>query len=308
MKKIFKFLGFLILILVIAFLFMLKKDLPLDGLVKKYTDKNSKTTTVQGLTTYYKIEGQGRPILLIHGTGSCLQTWDEWTKALVKDSFMVVRIDLPGFGLTGPNSNNDYSISNYNKFIDEFAQNLGLDSFDVAGNSLGGEIAWRFAVDFPKRVKKLVLIDPAGAPNAGSKNEVFIFKFAQMPILSDLGTLLDPKMMVDNTLEGVYFDKTRITDEKRTLYNDIALRPGNRKAFVARLKQKGKDAVVPLSSVSQPTLIQWGREDKLLKLEESKFFEAIPNHKLTIFEKVGHSPQEEIPTESVEDAIQFLKQ
>lgn len=307
MKKIIKFLGFLIIVVIIAFLFMIKKDTPIADLVAKYTDKYSKTVEIEGVKIYYKIEGSGSPILLIHGTGSCLQTWDDWTKELVKDSFRVIRLDLPGFGLTGPNPTNNYSISYYNNILNKFAEKLMLDSFDVAGNSLGGEIAWRFAVDYPKRVKKLVLLDPAGAPNAGSNNVVFIFKFAQLPIISDLGTMIDPKLMVNNTLEGVYFDKTKITEEKRKLYYDIALREGNRKAFVARIKQKANDKIVSLKLVAQPTLIQWGKEDKLLVVEESKAFEEIPNHTLHIFDNVGHSPQEEIPQESVKNAIQFLK-
>jgi pimeloyl-ACP methyl ester carboxylesterase len=307
MKKIMKFLGFLILAIFIAFVFMLKKDIPIADLEKKYTNQNSKTIDIQGIKIYYKIEGVGQPILLIHGTGSCLQTWDDWTKELVKDSFQVIRLDLPGFGLTGPNPNNDYSITFYNNILNDFAEKLKLDSFDVAGNSLGGQIAWRFAIDFPKRVKKLVLLDPGGAPNAGAKNEVFIFKFAKLPIISSLGTMIDPKIMVNNTLEGVYFDKSKITADKRALYYDIALREGNRKAFVQRIKQISTDSNVSINMVSKPTLIQWGKEDKVLVVEESKAFEVIPNHTLHIFEKVGHSPQEEIPLESVQNAIQFLK-
>ena len=77
MKKIMKFLGFLILVILIAFIFMLKKDIPIADLEKKYTDQNSKTIDIQDIKIYYKIEGTGNPILLIHGTGSCLQTWDD---------------------------------------------------------------------------------------------------------------------------------------------------------------------------------------------------------------------------------------
>ena len=118
---------------------------------------------MDGLSVHYRDEGAGPPLLLLHGTGSSLHTWDAWTDAL-RGHFRVIRMDLPGFGLTGPNRDDDYRIERYVEFVEAFRRRLGLESFALAGNSLGGEIAWSYTVAHPDRVSALVLVDPAGYP------------------------------------------------------------------------------------------------------------------------------------------------
>ena len=107
------------------------------------------------MQVHYRVEGEGMPIVLIHGTGSCLQTWDTWTDTLQKNNFKVIRLDMPGFGLTGARKDKDYSVKTYINFLDTFLQRIHIDTFAIAGNSLGGEIAWRYALEHPSKVSTL---------------------------------------------------------------------------------------------------------------------------------------------------------
>src|SRR5215470_14554481 len=108
----------------------------------------------------------GAPLVLLHGMGSSLHTWDAWSDAL-RSRFRVIRMDLPGFGLTGPNRQDDYRNETYLAFLDAFRSKLGLDGFALAGNSFGGQIAWSYAVAHPGQVRALVLVDPSGTPSVG---------------------------------------------------------------------------------------------------------------------------------------------
>ncbi len=99
----------------------------------------------------------------VHGTGSSLYTWDAWAAAL-SSTHRVVRLNLPAFGLTGPRPDGDYRLDTYVAFLDRFASMLGLGNFALAGNSLGGAIAWRFAAAHPSEVSALILVDPGGYP------------------------------------------------------------------------------------------------------------------------------------------------
>ena len=97
----------------------------LEKLIEKYTDENSSFIDVDGANVHYRVEGEGDPILLIHGTFSSLHTYDAWTKIL-KKKYKVIRFDLPGFGLTGPHPKNKYTIDKYTDFINEFLDVLEM--------------------------------------------------------------------------------------------------------------------------------------------------------------------------------------
>ena len=101
-------------------------DISLEELKKKYANKDSKFINIDGLNVHYRDEGQGFPIVLIHGTAASLHTWDDWTKELSK-SYRVIRMDIPAFGLTGPNESSDYSIPFYTKFVDSFLNKIEID-------------------------------------------------------------------------------------------------------------------------------------------------------------------------------------
>jgi pimeloyl-ACP methyl ester carboxylesterase len=252
---------------------------------------------------HYRDEGTGPPLVLLHGTASSLHTWNAWTAAL-SAHHRTIRMDLPGFGLTGPNHSGDYSIGSYVAFLEAFRQALGLTRFALAGNSLGGQIAWSYAVAHPERVSELILVDSAGFP---IEKPALAFTLARVPLLSALLAGMDPRHMVRKTLREAYGDPSRVTPELVERYRLLTLREGNREAFVARANAARTDRSADLSSLRVPTLVLWGREDRLIPVSHaSRFVEAIPGAELVLYEKVGHVPMEEIGERSAADVERFL--
>jgi pimeloyl-ACP methyl ester carboxylesterase len=290
--------------LAVAVASQVEGDLPLEALKPELATGASKFVDVDGLSVHYRDEGSGPPLLLLHGTGSSLHTWDAWTEEL-RGHFRVVRMDLPGFGLTGPNRDDDYRIGKYVEFVEAFRRKFGLESFALAGNSLGGQIAWSYAVAHPEQVRALVLLDPAGYP---IEHPALVFRLAKVPGLAWLMTRLDPGPITARTLRDAYGDPGKVTPALVEHYRRLALREGNRRAFVARTSLRGEDRSGDIARVRAPTLILWGKEDRLIPVAHAHRFEqAIPAARLIVYEGVGHVPMEEIGHRSAADADAFLR-
>ena len=262
------------------------------------------------MDVHYRDQGKQTdsiPIILIHGTASSLHTYDGWTSELTKNH-RVVRMDLPGYGLTGPFPNRDYSFNNYVAFLKDFLESIGVKKCILAGNSLGGNIAWRFTIENSDMVTKLILIDAAGYP-LKSKSVPLAFKLAQVPIVQNIVTFITPRFIAKSSVENVYYDKTKVTEELVDRYFELTLRKGNRQAIVDRFKVK-KDTISQkkIKLIEQKTLIIWGEEDKLIPLKMAyKFHNDLPNDTLVILKNAGHVPMEEIPNKSLKPVIEFLK-
>ena len=312
MNYLIKFLKiFLVLIIssaICILLFFVRLDMSLDELKLKYTNKHSSFISMNGMDVHFRDEGNQTdsiPIILIHGTGSSLHTFDTWVNNL-KDSSRVIRMDLPAFGLTGPFPDQDYSISNYTSFLKEFLIALKVKQCVLAGNSLGGEIAWNFTLDQPHMVKKLILIDAAGQPET-SKSVPIAFKLGQIPVVNKLLNYITPRFIVRASIEDVYSDKSKVTDSLVDRYLELTLRKGNRQAFVDRLKVSSNSNYNNIKNIKQSTLILWGAEDLLIPVENAyKFQRSIPNNVLVIMDDTGHVPMEESPLESIGFVTDFL--
>ena len=283
-------------------------DVSVEELKKEFTNKHSKFIEIDEMQVHYRDEGRGFPIVLIHGTGSSLHTWNDWTKQLTKTN-RVIRMDLPAFGLTGPNKNADYSIKNYTNFIHHFLDKINVEKFHLAGNSLGGNIAWNYAAEYPKRVEKLVLVDASGLPT--NKPQPAIFKMAKTPILNSLFLFVTPKVFIKKNMEEVYVDNAKITDKLITRYHKMSLRTGNRQAFIDRAKIDFKlgtnSNLEKLKSIKIPTLLIWGAKDNWIPLDNGKRMDSLlPNSKLVVLENSGHVPMEENPEESLAVLKDFL--
>ncbi len=283
-------------------------DIPVDELKRIYTNEQSKFIEVDGMQVHFRDEGKGDPIVLIHGTGASLHTWDDWTKELIK-KYRVIRMDLPAFGLTGPNKTGDYSIQSYTSFLHKFVDQVRLDSFYLGGNSLGGNIAWNYASEHPNKVLKLILVDPSGLPT--NKPQPTIFKVAKTPILNSLLLYLTPRFFIEKNLKEVYVDDSKITDDLITRYHKMTLRKGNRQAFVDRAKTDFKLGVKvnleKLKNISNPTLLIWGAQDNWIPLNNGKKMDSLmKNSQLKVLENSGHVPMEEHPEESLRILNDFL--
>lgn len=284
-----------------------KKDIPLKILKKKYCDEASKFLKIENLEIHYKDEGEGMPIILLHGISASLHCWDQWTVTL-KKFYRIIRMDLPGFGITGPNAQNDYSIPYYCRFLLAFTKKLGLDSFMLVGNSMGGEISWNFANRYPEMVQKLILLDASGYYKR-KEDLPFTYKLAKNERINWLIRRLDVYWMNKLTLRQIFYDKTRITPALEKRYYELSLRPGNREAFVARIKLVAEEPIrFDLTALKMPILILWGEKDTWVPVILAKrFYRDVPHATLIIYPEVGHVPMEEAPEKTISDMLNFLK-
>lgn len=275
----------------------------LEELIQKYTNEESKWIDVLGVNVHYRDEGSGPVLLLIHGTFSSLHTYDDWTKHL-KTKFRIIRFDMPGFGLTGPNPSDEYSIELFVSFFKNFLDQLEIKECSVVGNSLGGWLAWEYALSDQERVKKLILLDAAGYIN--DNNYPLPFVIAQTPVLRNVFNFI-PKAVVRRFTRQVFFDQTKVTENVIERYYNLIHREGNKEAFVKIANTRYKQNTHSLRDLKIPVLVQWGHEDRWLDVEHAyKFQKDIPDCQLIIYEEVGHIPMEEIPEESALDAMEFL--
>jgi pimeloyl-ACP methyl ester carboxylesterase len=307
MKKLIKFSllaisAFLIIVISIYW----KNDIDIIELKNKYAYPTSSFIFIDGINVHFRDVGKGDAILLIHGTGASLHTWEKWINILSTD-YRVISFDLPGFGLTGPDPNHNYQISRYTAILDSLMVKLKVDSFHIAGNSLGGLVAWHYTTQFPQKILTLNLIDAAGLPQPGKKPP-FIFQLAKLPVLSTLLQKVTPKSIIEKSMLDVYKNDQLVTEKLIDRYFELSLREGNRTAFVKRMSQLNEKLVVgDLENITVPVLIQWGKDDRWIPLANAfEFQKLIPKAELIIYDS-GHVPMEENPMETVKDYMIFLK-
>jgi pimeloyl-ACP methyl ester carboxylesterase len=291
-----------------------KSDIPLEILKEKYANSDSKFIEVDDMSVHYRIEGLAQdsiPLVLLHGTGASLHTWDGWVNAL-KTERKIIRLDLPAYGLTGPNPTSDYSQEFYASFIDDFLTKLGVKQCIIAGNSLGGSIGWNFAVKYPEKVSKMILVDAGGYPMK-SKSVPIAFQVAGLPVIKNLFKYVTPRFIVQKSIENVYADKSKVTEVLVDRYFELSLRNGNRQAFIDRMSEFRNKGIVNVKTAKikdllMPTLIIWGEKDLLIPLEVGEKFHAdLPNDTLVVFKNLGHTPMEEDAAKTVAVVKEFLK-
>jgi pimeloyl-ACP methyl ester carboxylesterase len=285
-------------------------DWPVESLVARWAPPPSQFIDIDGQLVHYRDEGprhDAQPLVLIHGTSASLHTWEGWVAAL-RAQRRVISFDLPGFGLSGPSPSADYRGDSYAKFVLVLLDRLRVQRFVVAGNSLGGEVAWRVASIAPQRVAGLILVDAAG-PAHQSASVPIAFVAARLPLVNRLFEYVLPRPLVVASLRNVYGDPARVDDELVDRYYQLALREGNRRALVQRFQQmqRGEDAE-RIATLRVPTLILWGGRDRLVPPEVARQFEqAIPGSERVTFDDLGHVPQEEDPVRTVEAVQRFLR-
>ena len=313
MKKVLRFLGLLLLALVLLFGGMVAwywtPDIPVEQLKARWAPPPSQFIVVDGLPVHVRDEGPRNdplPVVLIHGTSASLHTWDGWAAELSKTR-RVIRFDLPGFGLTGPNAAGDYSMAYYVRFTGQLLDTLGVARCVLGGNSLGGEVAWTTAHDLPQRVERLILVDAAGY-RFQPKSVPLGFVIAATPGLRVLMKHVLTPGTIERSVRNVYGDPGRVTPALVERYREIALRAGNREALGQRLQLRytGRDADV--QNLKLPTLILWGARDQLIPPEYGqRFAREIAGSKLVMFEALGHVPQEEDPVATLAPVQAFLQ-
>ncbi len=260
---------------------------------------------VAGLRLHVRDEGprDAPALVLIHGFGASLQTWDEWAADLATDH-RVVRFDLPGHGLTGPDPTGDYSLDRTAAVLGELLDTLGMERATLIGNSLGGLTAWMYAADHPDRVDRLVLIAPGGFPLAG---QVYGQAAPVPPTFKTMRYIL-PESGIKASFAPLYGDPSKLDAATIRRYWDMLRAPGVRQALVDRLEDFVLEDPVPrLSRIEAPTLLMWGGRDIMVPpAHAAKFADALPNEELVTYPDIGHMPMEEDPARTLKDLRAFL--
>ncbi|MBF6180045.1 alpha/beta hydrolase [Nocardia otitidiscaviarum] len=213
---------------------------------------DSRFVTVDGLRVHYRRNGTGPSILLLHGSGSSLESWDR-VAATLSESGDVIRPDLPGFGRTGPRRDRDYAVGKYAETLAKFLDALGIASVTVVGNSLGGNIGWNFALDFPQRVDRLVLINSTGYPD---KSLPLAFRLARSRVGRVILRRLISRSATERNLRTLVGANQEIVDDAMVdrVYG-MMRRPGNQQAFIDFANIDQVDRTAELSKIRAPTLV-----------------------------------------------------
>jgi pimeloyl-ACP methyl ester carboxylesterase len=301
--------GLLVLAIVTAVAMNWAPDRPPIELAARWAGPPSEFLEIGGLTAHLRDEGRRddpMPVVLLHGTSASLHTWDGWVDVLAP-ARRVVRVDLPGFGLTGPAPDGDYRIERYVEFVIALLDTLGIERCVLAGNSFGGWIAWETALAQPGRVGVLILVDSAGYP-LESQSVPIGFRIARIPLLNRLMEVTLPRGVIESSLRNTYGDPSRVTPELVDRYYELTLREGNRAALAKRFadgRHSGNSAL--LAELQVPTLILWGGRDRLIPPAYGEQFRSdIAGSRLVVFPALGHVPHEEDAAATVAAARTFL--
>lgn len=258
----------------------------------------SKFTTWKGAKVHYTDEGEGVPVLMIHGFGGNHRNFSRITDSL-KQSFRCIRVDLPGFALSEfPALEHPNFQAEYTDFFRCFFDSLRLDSVYVIGNSMGGLMAWSLAASFPEKVKHLTLVSSAGYEMEKiTKSVAAIFR---NPILQAAFKRGFPLFMNQRGAESIYFDKTKISAVEVQFNNWFWNAKGNLEHMIALSVAEQYPDTALIKKIQCPTLVIWGKQDKLIPAQHGERFKRdIPNCNLVVLDSCGHVAMMEQPQKTV---------
>jgi len=303
----------LLLAIVAIFLALRTPDTDRDAMIAKYGGPNAAFAAgPAGQHIHYRDQGRrdGPAIILLHGANSSLQTWEPLVKRL-GGRYRIVTLDLPGHGLTGGTPDKDYGASGMIAAVDVVAAKLGLDHFALGGNSMGGWVAWRYALAEPNRVDALLLLDAAGMPlRKGEKapESNVGFRILQYPLGRWLATQITPRALVAQSLRGSVAKQTIVDDAMIDRYWELLRFPGNREATVLRARMNREPAMANrVGEIGVPTLILFGKQDRLINPTAAETFHTrIAGSEVVLLDGIGHLPMEEAPDATAAAISDFL--
>jgi pimeloyl-ACP methyl ester carboxylesterase len=304
MRKLARWLVGLLLLSLVLLLLGVRRDLPAAEVEARYAVAPSQFISVDGMRVHYRDRGTGPAVVLLHGSNSSLFTWEGWVAALSPEH-RVITLDLPGHGLTGPHPEARYSFADMAEFVDHFVAALRLERFSLAGNSMGGAVAWHYALRHPEKLDKLILIDAYAYPQPAPA----MLKLFALPGVGQVTRWVSPRFAVAKTVRDVYGDPSRVTDDGIERYYELLLRDGNREATRLRLSGGGDDGLsARLPEIPTPTLILWGTRDRwIAPANGDRLAHDIPGARLITFDGLGHMPMEEDPQRTVAPVLTFLR-
>ncbi|HQV03708.1 MULTISPECIES: alpha/beta hydrolase [unclassified Novosphingobium] len=312
MKRAFKWICGLFLVALIAlFAIGYTPDTGPAAMRAKYASPASQFVDIGGgVTMHVRDEGKrdGPVLVLLHGSNASLHTWEPWV-ARLGAKYRIISLDQIGHGLTGPNPTGQYDAPAFVGTLDALLNKLGVNRFALAGNSMGGYVAWEYALAHPDKLTHLVLVDAAGPPDDPNKQLPIGFRIARTPGFSKLALIITPRSVFEKSLHGSVSNHAIVTPAAIDRYWELNRYPGNRAATGARFAQYGtrNRNVEAIGSIKVPTLILWGAEDKLIPANGADWFaQRIAGSTKIVYPGIGHLPMEEAPDRSAADLDAFL--
>ncbi|MGU3317486.1 alpha/beta fold hydrolase [Sphingomonas sp. M6A6_1c] len=293
-----------------GWLYLRAPDLPAATLQARYGRPNSHYVDLPGgIRVHYLDSGPkaGPAIVLLHGFGDNGFSWDGWTEALAA-THRVIALDLPGHGLTAAPVDYRASYTGYADLVDAVATRIGVTRLAVAGNSMGGGVAWTLALRHPARVSHLILVDAAGWPREGPAQDVpLAFRLMRYRWGRALLASIDNTPLIRTGLKLDVVDQRVLTEPFIRRWADLQRLPGHRPILMSVDPGRAAATDAALAAIRVPTLILWGAADRLIPVAAAHRFQvAIPQAELIVYPDVGHLPQWEIPARSGADAAAFL--
>ncbi len=303
-------------VLAVGAYFTLKRDdIPYETLAARYENAASRYAELPGgVNIHYRVEGQqtGPTLVLIHGFSASVQTWEPWVARLGED-YRIVSLDLPGHGLTRAPAGYQASIEGYRDIVHQFLESQNIDRFALAGSSMGGNVAWEYALAHPEQLDALILVDASGweDTSAEAASDPEIFTLLRNPVLGPLLMQLDGSRLVRQGLEASFADPAFVDDAMLNRYTELARAPGHRDILLQMTlgyRDRNYATAQRLAALNMPVLILAGDTDRLVPpAHAQQFHDAIPGSQLIMFESTGHIPQEEKPDESAMAVREFLR-
>lgn len=263
---------------------------------KESTPTADKFALVYGAKIHYVETGTGAPLILVHGLADDATIWDSVIPAL-SARFRVIALDQIGFGHSDKPLLN-YRVSTFVDFLDGFLTELKIEHVSLIGNSLGGWVAAAFALVHPGRIERLVLSDAAGYAALAKTMDpraVSALRLASREDIRYLGPL-------------TFHDKRFYQDVDLAFKQRVTAGDGYTVGRLLDSMIRGDDTLDNrLNVINRPTLILWGRDDKLIPLTfGERFHQEITNSRLQIIDNCGHMPQVECPDQFVTAVLQFF--
>jgi pimeloyl-ACP methyl ester carboxylesterase len=290
-----------------------RPDIPWAELEAKYANSASRYMDMpDGVRVHYRDQGNpnGPPVVMVHGFAASLQAWEPWV-ARLGDTYRIVTLDLPGHGLTRAPDGYVASLDGNADLVNAVADRLHLGPYVLAGNSMGGAVAWNTVLRHPDRVKALVLVDAAGWPSEAKHQgpPPVVFALLGNPIGRAMLRNIDTRPMAESGLKAAYHDPKLVTAALVDRYVDLSRAPGHRDILL-RMQPSSAHPVTAQSfkAITIPTLVMHGEADALIPSADGRAFAAaIPGAVLITYQGVGHVPMEQIPDRSAHDLRDFLQ-
>ncbi len=294
-------------------------DIPKNEIISKHANEASKFLELSdGSFIHLRDEGnkKGKVILLIHGFNGSLFNYEPMVPFLT-DEYRVISLDLPAHGLTGAVKSDLYSHEGFEKVIGEVVKLLGINKFYFVGHSMGGMIAWRYALKHLDQLNGLIII---GSPFIANEEEYKDFQSVNTPpaafeiiesrFFRRALEYVTPRLLVKEGVSQTVYDQSIVTDELVDQFHDIILMEGTRLAIGMLVEDHEDDFIAnpnDLKNISIPSLILHGEEDNLVDIRfVEHFIDQIPNVRLISYPNVGHMPPMEIPALLAQDIRGFI--